>query len=201
MFSKCFLISLIIMDTVLMTFLADDLYRARLRPDNRLLDPRMSPVILQSFLLTNSLELQARVDGVIEPLNFAANMRNVGDFHAARILVLGASRRKVDKYFNPRICRAIFLRPGEREARTEERWRIFCRRRNKIALLSSDPTPRLCFGLIDANLGRGSDCRKLLLVARDFSPDCLQKVFLKFLPRSLDLNGIPCCYIIPRQLL
>lgn len=188
------------MDTVLMTFLADDLYRTRLRPDNCLLDPRLSPVILQSFLLTNSLELQTCVDRVVEPLNFAANMRNVGDFHAGRILVLGASRREVDKYFNPRICRAIFLRrgPGEREARTEEKWRIFCRRRNKIALLS-DPTPRLRFGLIDANLGR-SDCRELLLVARDFSPDCLQKVFLKFLPGSLDLNGIPCCYIIPRQL-
>lgn len=181
-----------------MTFLADDLYRARLGPDNCLLDPRMSPIILQSFLLTNSLELQAGVDRVVESLNFAANMRNVGDFHAGRILVLGASRREVDKYFNPRICRAIFLRrrPGEREARTEEKWRIFCRRRNKIALLSA-PTPRLCFGLIDANLGRCSDCRKLLLVARDFSPDCFQKVFLKFLPRSLDLNGIPCCYIIP----
>ena len=183
-----------------MAFLADDLYRARLGPDNCLLDPRMSPIILQRFLLTNSLELQARVDRVVESLNFAANMRNVGDFHAGRILVLGASRREVDKYFNPRICRAIFLGrgSGEREAGTEEKWRIFCRRRNKIALLRG-PTPRLCFGLIDANLGRcRPDCRKLLLVARDFSPDCLQKVFLKFLPRSLDLNGIPCCYIIPR---
>lgn len=49
----------------------------------------MSPVILQSFLLllTNSLELQTRVDRVVESLNFAANMRNVGDLDTGRILV------------------------------------------------------------------------------------------------------------------
>ena len=162
----------------------------------------MSPVILQSLLLllTNSLELQTRVDRIIEPLNFAANMRNVGDLDAGRILVLRASRREVDKYFNPRICGAIFLRrSGERETRTEEKWRIFCRR-NKIALLSGpSPVCCLCFGLIDANLG--PDCRELLLVARDFAPDRVQKVFLKLLPRSCDLNGIPCCYIIPALLL
>ena len=71
----------------------------------------MSPVILQRFLLllTNSFELQARVDRIVQSLNFAANMRNVGDFDTGRILILGASWREIDKYFNPRICRAIFL--------------------------------------------------------------------------------------------
>ena len=114
----------------------------------------MSSVILRSFLLTNSLELEARVDCIIESFYFAANMRNVRDLDTGGILILGTSRREVDKYFNPRICLgAIFLRSGERETRTEEKWRILCRRGNKIALLSDSAPLCFSFGLIDANLG------------------------------------------------
>ena len=102
-------------------------------------------------------------------------MRNVWNLHGGAILLLIG---KIQENLDPRL-RSVDTR-FPRWKRPKE-WR-FCR---------GDQVAAFIFCLIRGKLGG--------FVTGNFPPDGFQKVFLKFLSRSLSLNGAPRCGVYLKQ--